>query len=66
MSSRLYNEIILEIWHAASSPAPYMAIFVVVDDPWADQIWQIISATDAPALPQVVPCIFQAYTCNKW
>ena len=37
-----------------------MAIFVAVDGP-PDQVWQTMTATDGPALPQVVPLYFQCY-----
>ena len=42
-----------------------MAIFVAIDGP-PDQVWQTMTATDGPALPQVVPlsCIFLKLFCG--
>ena len=43
-------------WSPATTgpPGPSAAIFVAIDGP-PDQVWQTMTATDGPALPQVVP-----------
>ena len=43
------------------SPEHLDTNFVAIGGP-PDQVWQTVVATDSPALPQVVPYTFHAYT----
>ena len=40
------------------SSEPPTAIFVAIDGTPIDQVWQTMTATDGPTLPQVAPLYF--------
>ena len=58
-------QLLLDLSRRKWSPQPSTEIFVAIDGP-PDQVWQIMTATDGLALPQVVPLVFFNAICDKW